>query len=196
MNRLPVLTALLAAADGDFPPQDGQAVLMPALPGGLEAVVSFTGHALLATALPAVDFTDLRLDGVGAAVHPAVLLRMAGTRGLVGEIDATLVGRGLGGGGLPSSPWVSDPSAARCSSALRVGRPPDWTRPGDRRASDTHECHGRRALTIAQLRCDTRVLTLSTTRPASVTSATRWSRSWCTNQRSRRWASCGPRSGA
>ncbi len=71
---------------------------MPPLPGGLEAVMSFTGHAVLAARMVRADFAGLALDGFGAALHPAVLLRLAGPRGAVGVVDATLVGRGLGGG--------------------------------------------------------------------------------------------------
>lgn len=97
-----VLHALLAAAQGEFPPVDGAVRFLPPPSDGLEAVVSFTGHTLLATALTEADFGDLALDGFGAALQPPVLLRLAGPAGRVGVLDATLVGRGLGGGRLPA----------------------------------------------------------------------------------------------
>jgi hypothetical protein len=98
----PLLRVFLAAAGGDFPPVDGQAVLLPALEDGLQAVVSLTGRAHLACSAEASGLGDLRLDGFGAALQPSVLQRLAGVHGRVGMIDATLVARGLGGGQLPS----------------------------------------------------------------------------------------------
>ncbi len=55
----------------------------------------------LATALSRDHFADLPLDGYGAALAPAVLLRLAGTAGRIGTLDVTLVARGRGGGRLP-----------------------------------------------------------------------------------------------
>ncbi len=118
----PLLGALLAAADGAFPPVDGRAVLVPALPGGMEAVVSFTGHVVLATELTHDDLADLDLDGFGAALHPAVLLRVAGAHGVVGVVDATLVGRGLGGGDMPARTDLGDHPRVRHAASLRQKR--------------------------------------------------------------------------
>ena len=119
MSAHPLLPELLAAADGTFPPVDGRAVLAPALPGGLEAVVSFTGHAVLATALTRTDLNGLALDGFGAALQPAVLLRLAGPRGVVGVLDATLVGRGLGGGRLPARTDLDEHPRVRYAGEVR-----------------------------------------------------------------------------
>lgn len=58
-------------------------MLAPPLAGGLEAVVCLTGHAVLATGLAEADVAALAPDGFGAALHPAVLLRLAGTHGVV-----------------------------------------------------------------------------------------------------------------
>ena len=98
----PLLDALLAAADGRFPPVDGGGTYLPALPGGHEAVVSFTGHAFVASRLSAADFADLHPDGFGRVLHPSVLLRMAGEQGAIGigVIDVTMVAHGTGTGGL------------------------------------------------------------------------------------------------
>ena len=92
---------------------------MPPLPGGLEAVVSFTGHAVLATALTPAVLDDLAPDGFGAALDPAVLQRLAGARGSVGVLDATLVGRGLGGGDLPARVDLHDHPRVRHALGLR-----------------------------------------------------------------------------
>jgi hypothetical protein len=75
---------------------------MPPLDGGLEAVVSFTGHAFVASRLSADDLTDLQPDGFGRVLNPEILLRMAGGSGEVGVgvVDVTLVARGVGGGTL------------------------------------------------------------------------------------------------
>ena len=91
----PLLAVLHDAAAGRFPPVDGEAVFMPPLRPGLEAVVSMTGRAYLASELSARDFA-MPLDGFGAALAPDVLLRLAGADGDVGVIDGTLVGRGTG----------------------------------------------------------------------------------------------------
>lgn len=92
----PLLSVLSNAAAGLFPPVDGGVTFVPPLGPSLEAVVSMTGRAYLATSLSAADFEGLSLDGFGAALDPAVLLRLAGTGGHVGGIDATLVAYGTG----------------------------------------------------------------------------------------------------
>lgn len=92
----PLLSVLHNAAAGRFPPADGGVVFVPPLGPGLEAVLSLTGRAYLATSLSAADFDGVALDGFGAALDPAVLLRLAGTGGEVGVIDATLVAFGTG----------------------------------------------------------------------------------------------------
>lgn len=92
----PLLKMFMAAAAGSFPPVDGRAVLAPPLRDGLQAVVSFTGHSVIATRRTAAELDDLKLDGFGAALHPRVLQRIAGEHGTVGQIDATMVARGNG----------------------------------------------------------------------------------------------------
>lgn len=92
----PLLAVLHDAAAGRFPPVDGKAVFVPPLRPGLEGVVSMTGRAYLATALTERDFAGLPLDGFGAALAPAVLLRLAGTAGEAGVLDATLAADGTG----------------------------------------------------------------------------------------------------
>ncbi|AHH99340.1 hypothetical protein [Kutzneria albida] len=117
----PLLAVLLAAADGVFPPADGTVRFLPPLVGGMQAVVSLTGHAAVATSLPREAFHGLGLDGFGAALRPEVLLLLAGSTGVVGDLDVTLVARGTGGGGLPLRTDLDDHPRVRYARAQRSG---------------------------------------------------------------------------
>jgi hypothetical protein len=114
----PLLATFEAAAEGKFPDVDGLVEFTPALAGGRRAVVSFTGHAVLATDQDPALFADLPLDGFGSAVDPAVLLRLAGPHGSVGDLDVILVGHGRGGDGL--APLVGAEDHPRVRRALRL----------------------------------------------------------------------------
>lgn len=97
----PIGQALRAAADGCFPPCDGEVdVVAPYLPG-IEAVVAFTGHAMVATDLPAAPLTAAGADGFGGATSPRVALLLAGEDGEIDTLDVLLVARGTGRTGLP-----------------------------------------------------------------------------------------------
>jgi hypothetical protein len=117
----PLLAVLLAAAEGSFPPVDGRVDLVPPLRPGLRGVLSFTGHAYVATDQTGSELADLVLDGFGAALHPSVLLRLAGPAGQVGVLDATLVGRGTGTGGpgLPQRTNLDHHPRVRHARAIR-----------------------------------------------------------------------------
>ncbi|MGW4382252.1 hypothetical protein [Kitasatospora sp. NPDC004531] len=93
----PLLGYFLDAAQGVFPPVDGGVTVLPALSGGLEASVAFTGHAVVATARPAGEVRAQRPDGFGESMAPAFLRHLAGPDGWIGCLDATLVARGTGG---------------------------------------------------------------------------------------------------
>ncbi|MCW6009256.1 hypothetical protein K1W54_32640 [Micromonospora sp. CPCC 205371] len=93
----PLLGYLLDAAKGRFPPADGSVTVVPALPGGLECSVAFTGHAVVATTLPTVDVYAQRPDGFGGSMSPDFLRWLAGPGGWIGVIDATLTRGGTGG---------------------------------------------------------------------------------------------------
>jgi hypothetical protein len=114
-----MLGVWLAAAACEFPPVDGGVSFVPPLRDGLEAVVSFTGHAFLATALPRPALAAVPLDGFGAALDPAVLRRLAGDAGEVGVLDATLVARGRGGGRLPPRTDLDEHPRVRHARGLR-----------------------------------------------------------------------------
>lgn len=93
----PLLDLFLAAAEGRFPPVDGKVTVLPPVPGGLECSVAFTGHAVVATGLPAADVLAAGPDGFGASLAPDFLRLLAGPRGTVGVTDATLSAPGTGG---------------------------------------------------------------------------------------------------
>ncbi len=77
----PLLTFLLGAADGRFPPADGRVTVLPSLPGGLECSVAFTGHAVVATALSGEAVQAQGPDGFGGSLSPDFLRHLAGPRG-------------------------------------------------------------------------------------------------------------------
>ncbi|WP_448638202.1 hypothetical protein [Geodermatophilus sp. URMC 63] len=97
----PLAALLVGAAGGRFPPADGGWSRVPPWRSGLEAVVAFTGHAVLALD-PDRDDARLRalgVDGVGGTHHPRVLTALAGVDGWIDSLDALLVARGTGRGG-------------------------------------------------------------------------------------------------
>ncbi|WP_232050101.1 hypothetical protein [Actinoplanes sp. OR16] len=92
-----MLNFFLDAAEGRFPPVDGEVTVVPPLAGGLECSVAFTGHAVVATALSADEVRARKPDGFGGSMSPDFLRFLAGPAGWIGVIDATLVSRGTGG---------------------------------------------------------------------------------------------------
>jgi RimJ/RimL family protein N-acetyltransferase len=94
----PLGAALLAAAEGRFPPVDGLAELVSLDPAGTCAVVCFTGHAFVLSDRPAGELAAFAPDGFGAALDPRLLVHLAGGAGAIGSIDVVMVRRGTGGG--------------------------------------------------------------------------------------------------
>jgi hypothetical protein len=115
----PLLAIFHDAAAGAFPDADGGVTHLPALGGGWEAVVCFTGHAYIASRLGPADLADLAPDGFGGALHPGILLRMAGPGGAVGSIDLTMFAQGLGGGAMSPNPDLDDHPRVRYARARR-----------------------------------------------------------------------------
>ncbi len=121
MRLHPLLPYLLDAAEGRFPPADGGVTRVPAPAAGQRAVVSFTGHAVVATDGRHPDLAALGADGYGGALHPRVLTALAGPAGSIGVIDATLVR--LGEGGAPRLTETPDHDGhPRVAHARRVRR--------------------------------------------------------------------------
>jgi GNAT superfamily N-acetyltransferase len=95
---------LRAATDGAFPPVDGGVDVVPPYLDGVEAVVAFTGHAVIVTALPLDALLAAGADGFAGATSLPVMALLAGPGGTVDVLDALLVARGTGGGMLPERP--------------------------------------------------------------------------------------------
>lgn len=115
----PLLAIFQDAAAGTFPDVDGGVTHLPALGGGWEAVVCFTGHAYIASRLVRGELADLAPDGFGGALHPEILLRMAGPDGSVGSIDLTMYAHGRGGGAMHPNPELDDHPRVRYARVRR-----------------------------------------------------------------------------
>lgn len=89
----PLLPLLICAAQGHFPPVDGGVTYLPPLGRDIEAVVAFTGHAVVCSRWGRDVIEPLGADGYGQAQRPEVLLKMAEPDRIVGVLDATLVRR-------------------------------------------------------------------------------------------------------
>ncbi|WP_306322783.1 MULTISPECIES: hypothetical protein [unclassified Streptomyces] len=116
----PLLGYFTRAHEGRFPPCDGAVTVLPALPGGLECSVAFTGHAVVATALPAADVLAHGPDGFGASLAPDFLRRLAGPAGWIGCTDATLTAPGTGGA--PRLPDLTDTASTATHPRVRHAR--------------------------------------------------------------------------
>ena len=97
----PLAVVLRGAAAGAFPPVDGLVDVVPPYLHGVEAVVSFTGHAVVVTRLPLEAVLEAGADGFAGATSIPVMTRLAGPGGTVDVLDALLVATGTGGGTLP-----------------------------------------------------------------------------------------------
>ncbi len=90
-----LLTDVLA---GRFPDPDGGWSRVPPWRAGVEAIVAFTGHAVLAVADDVNDtaLTDLGVDGFGGAHHPRVIASLAGPGSWIDSLDVLLMASGTG----------------------------------------------------------------------------------------------------
>jgi hypothetical protein len=99
----PLARLIAGAAAGRFPDPDGGWHRVPPWRPGLEAVISFTAHAVFAVA---PDITDGRLaalgaDGFGGAHDPRLITALAGPDGWMDVLDMLMAGRGTGRAGVP-----------------------------------------------------------------------------------------------
>lgn len=121
----PLGELLEAAADGRFPPQDGGWHRVPPWREGIEAVVAFTGHAVLAIGDDVTDdvLHGWDVDGYGGALHPRVLAGLVGSHGWVGSLDVVVVAHGRGSGahgpGLVPCKDMADHPRVRHATSLR-----------------------------------------------------------------------------
>jgi hypothetical protein len=96
---------LLDAAEDRYPLDDGLVTVVPPdRTTGLHAVVSFTGHAVIATDRSLDEVQGAGADGLAGALAPDLLRWLAGPDGWIGVIDVVLVARGAGTGGTPLRP--------------------------------------------------------------------------------------------
>lgn len=95
----PLGELIRSAANGRFVSVDGGWRRVQPWRQGLEAVVSFTGHAVLALApdIPDERLIDLGVDGFGGAHDPRLISEIAGADGWIDSLDVLLAGRGTGG---------------------------------------------------------------------------------------------------
>jgi GNAT superfamily N-acetyltransferase len=116
----PLGAALLAAADGVFPPVDGLVEVVPPYLEGVEAVVSFTGHSVVATTLPLEELVAAGADGLAGATSLPVLSLLAGPDGTVDVLDALLVAHGTGDASLPERLDLGDHPRVRYARTWRT----------------------------------------------------------------------------
>jgi hypothetical protein len=95
-HPLAVLIAEVAA--GRYPAADGGWRRVPPWRPGLEGVVAFTGHAVLAVApdIPDARLIELGANGFGGAHDPRLVVALAGPDGWIDALDVLLAGRGTG----------------------------------------------------------------------------------------------------
>jgi hypothetical protein len=94
----PLAGLITAAAAGRFPDPDGGWERVPPWRPGLEAIFSFTAHAVFALA---PDISDQRIaslgaDGFGGAHDPRLITALAGPEAWIDSLDMLLAGRGTG----------------------------------------------------------------------------------------------------
>lgn len=115
---------LLDAAEGRYPLDDGAiTVVPPDATTGLHAVVSFTGHAVIATDRTQEACVAAGADGLAGALAPDLLRWLAGPSGWIGVIDVVLVARGTGTGGTTLAPTgrYDDHPRVHYARATRTG---------------------------------------------------------------------------
>jgi hypothetical protein len=109
---------VLAAAADRFPPPDGGVIVVPPdRTTGLHAVLSFTGHAVVATDRSEEEVLALGIDGFDGTLAPDALRALAGPDGWIGVLDVVLVARGTGGGGTTLRPEGPDAEHLRVDYA-------------------------------------------------------------------------------
>lgn len=129
MSRIPPPLHPLAeiirdAADGRFLPSDGGWSRVPTWRDGVEGIVCFSGHAVLALGsdISHERIAELGADGFGGATHPRLLCGLAGPDGTIGTQDALMAGYGTGEGGeaaLVPRPDLSSHPRAQYAASIR-----------------------------------------------------------------------------
>ncbi|HEX6310383.1 MAG TPA: N-acetyltransferase [Acidimicrobiia bacterium] len=97
MGEHPLTRLLHAAADGTLPPPDGEVEVLAAPPGPVDAIVSFTAHLVVATAIPSRDVRERLVPGdMSNWMHPSFLMWMSERlHSRPGSHDLVLAARGV-----------------------------------------------------------------------------------------------------
>ena len=119
----PLAGLIAAAAAGRFPDPDGGWRRVPPWRPGLEAVVSFTGHAVFAVApdIPDHRLAALGADGFGGAHDPRLIAALAGPEAWIDCLDMLMAGHGTGRAG-SAPPLVARPDLATSRRAQFAAR--------------------------------------------------------------------------
>ena len=126
----PLAALITGAAAGRFPAADGGWRRVPPWRPGLEAIIAFTGHAVLAVApdIPDRRLVCLGVDGFGGAHDPRLVTALAGPGGWIDSLDIVMAGRGSGQAG--QRPRLADrPDLATHPRAAFAARIRDQPRP-------------------------------------------------------------------
>jgi hypothetical protein len=115
----PVGAVLRAAVRGQFPQDDGSVAVVAPWRDGVEAVVSFTAHAVAATTLPLERLQAVGFDAYSGCFAPAVLRELAGPGGIVDSLDVVLGATGTGRTGLPERPDLAGHPRVRHAAGWR-----------------------------------------------------------------------------
>ena len=121
----PVARLIAAYTSGDVLSPDGSWQRVEPWRPHLQAVVAFTGRAVLAISPDIADdeVVALGADGFGGAHDPRLVSALAGPGGWIDSLDALLVGRGTATAGAPSRlvarPDLRTHPRARLAAELR-----------------------------------------------------------------------------
>lgn len=115
----PVGAVLYAALKGEYPPDDGSVDVVPPWQPGLEAIVSFTGHAFVATTLSRTRLATAGIDAYAEAFRPSVITTLRGPDGAADCLDVVLLSTGTGRTGLPERVGLADHPRVRHARAWR-----------------------------------------------------------------------------
>jgi GNAT superfamily N-acetyltransferase len=120
---------LHAALRGEYPPDDGRVDVVAPWSPGVEAVVSFTAHAFVATVLSASVLTAAGVDASEGAYCAGVVTALTGADGAADSLDVVLLAAGTG--------WTRLPERSGLAAHPRVLHARRWRQDvhvhGDRR---------------------------------------------------------------